>query len=327
VKRASSKRSAPVVVLSSGDPCGIGPEVTEKALRTMRNREFVAVVAGDAAQMPARWERVGPPPWTPRPPGTVLAWEVSKLVPADRRPGKPSIAAGRAQLAYVDAAIDAVLAKAADAIVTAPVSKKAIVDAHEGMEFVGHTEHLALRAGDPPVAMMFHGPKLKIALATTHISLAEVPGALTTARIVEVGQLLAAALTRWFGIARPHIGVAALNPHAGEGGMFGDEEGRIVAPAVQALRRQGRFDGPIPADAVFRQAADGKLDAVVALYHDQATMPVKLLDFQQAVNVTLGLPFVRTSVDHGVAYDIAGKGVAEAASLRAAIRLAASLVK
>jgi 4-hydroxythreonine-4-phosphate dehydrogenase len=297
------------------------------ALATRGPRDFVAVVAGDAAQMPSRWERVGPPPWPARPAGSVLAWEVSRLAVADRRAGVPSRGAGRAQLAYVDAAADAVIGGAAAAMVTAPVSKKAIADAHPGLDFVGHTEHLAARAGGARVAMMFHGPRLKVALVTTHLPLARVPAALSTARIVEVGRLLADALVRWFGIARPRIGVAALNPHAGEGGLFGDEEKRVVAPAVRVLSRGGRFVGPVPADAVFRKAADGELDGVVALYHDQATVPVKLLDFRRAVNVTLGLPFVRTSVDHGVAYDIAGRGVADPASLQAALRLAVAIAR
>lgn len=277
--------------------------------------------------MPPRWQRVGPPPWPAAPAGAILAWEVTRLAASERRPGKPGRPAGRAQLAYVDAATDAVQGGAADAIVTAPVSKKAIADAFPGLGFVGHTEHLAARAGGAKVAMMFHGPRLKVALCTTHLPLAEVPGALSTARIVEVGRLLEAALVGWFGIARPRIGVAALNPHAGEAGLFGDEEDRIVRPAVRALSRSGAFGGPIPADAIFRQAAHGELDAVVALYHDQATLPVKLLDFRQAVNVTLGLPFVRTSVDHGVAYDLAGRGTADPASLRAALRLAVAIAR
>ena len=279
--------------------------------------------------MPTRWPRVGAPPWPTQRAGAVLAWEVSRLPPADRRPGHPTRAGGRAQLDYVDRAADAALAGAADAIVTAPVSKAAIADAHPGLAFVGHTEHLAARAGSPPVAMMFHGPRLKVALVTTHIPLADVPRALTTARIVEVGVLLEDALVRWFGVARPRIAVAACNPHAGEGGMFGDEEGRLVVPAVRTLsrRRGARYSGPVPADAVFRDAASGALDGVVALYHDQATVPVKLLDFRRAVNVTVGLPFVRTSVDHGVAYDLAGSGRAAPQSLRAAIRLAAEIAR
>lgn len=320
----------PVIAISSGDPSGIGPEVALRALATMRGRDFVAVVVGDAAQLPARAERVGPPPWPSRPAGAVLGWEVSRLRAAERRPGRPSKAGGRAQLAYVDAAADAVLAGAAAAIVTAPVSKAAIVAAHPGMDFIGHTEHLARRAGGAQVAMMFHGPRLKVALVTTHLPLARVPGALTRARIVEVGRLLCDALVAWFGVARPRIGVAALNPHAGEGGLFGDEESRVIVPAVRSLATRapgGTFEGPIPADTVFRRAVEGSLDGVVALYHDQATMPVKLLDFRQAVNVTLGLPFVRTSVDHGVAYDIAGQGLADPASMRAAIRLAVEIAK
>lgn len=331
MKRAerAQRRRLPVLVVSSGDPSGIGPEVCLRALATMRGRDFATVVAGDAAQLPARWPRVSAPPWPALSAGEVLAWEVSRLAAANRRPGRPSIEGGRAQLAYVDRAADAVLAGAADAIVTAPVSKKAIVDAHPGLDFVGHTEHLAARAGGAKVAMMFHGPRLRVALVTTHLALADVPRALSPARIVEVARLLERALVEWFGVAAPRIAIAALNPHAGEGGLFGDEEARVLGPALRALARggHGRFEGPVPADAVFRRATTGEVDGVVALYHDQATVPVKLLDFRRAVNVTLGLPFVRTSVDHGVAYDIAGKGRADPASLRAAIRLAVEIVK
>ncbi|MBI2892800.1 MAG: 4-hydroxythreonine-4-phosphate dehydrogenase PdxA [Deltaproteobacteria bacterium] len=313
------------MAISCGDPCGIGTEVVLGALATLRPRRFAAVVIGDRALIPARIARAQPRALPPLRPGELVAVEASELGRDDRRPGRPGLPAGRAQLAAIDAALELVLAGGADAIVTAPVSKEAISRAAPSIGFRGHTEYLAKRSGAGPIAMMFHGPRLNVALATTHLPLAAVPHALTTARIVEVGRLLNRAMRSLFGVRRPRIGVCALNPHAGEGGLLGGEEIELVAPAVDELGAVGRFVGPLPADAAFRQAATGRIDAVVALYHDQATVPVKLLDFGRSVNLTLGLPFLRTSVDHGVAYDIAGKNRADPTSMRAAIRLAAKI--
>jgi len=242
----------------------------------------------------------------------------------------PTAEGGRAQLAALDAAIDRALAQGG-AVVTAPTSKAAVE--RSGVPFTGQTEHLARRASlaEDAVTMMFLGPRLKVALATTHLALGRVPGAVTRARVGRAIDHLAEALGRLRGGARGVIAVAALNPHAGEGGLFGREEVDVIAPAIReaaaALGGGVRLEGPVGAETAFRRAAAGDVDGVVAMYHDQATIASKLLDWGKAVNVTWGLPFVRTSVDHGVAYDAAAAGAASADGMRAALRLAARLTE
>jgi 4-hydroxythreonine-4-phosphate dehydrogenase len=241
-------------------------------------------------------------------------------------------------VAYLDAALAEARAGRLDALVTAPIHKGWCAQA--GFAFPGHTELLAARLapdGAPPlpVTMLFAGPRLRVSLATIHLPLAEVPRRLTAAGLVTTIVQTAWSLARDFAVAAPRLGVAGLNPHAGEAGRFGDEEARLVAPAIaeaaQALAGAGwpgRLEGPQVPDAVFRRHLDGELDGVVALYHDQGLIPVKLIDFDEAVNVTLGLPLVRTSPDHGVAYDRAGRGRAggpRPTSFAAALRLAARL--
>jgi 4-hydroxythreonine-4-phosphate dehydrogenase len=248
----------------------------------------------------------------------------SALAPAERTPGHPGPPAGRAQLAAIDRALDLVLAGEAEAIVTGPVSKQAI--ASSGALFTGHTEHLQARTHSPHVVMCFVGPRLRTSLVTTHLAIADLPAAITRAAVTRTVVLTARALVQDFGLVRPRVAVTGLNPHAGEGGMFGTEERDTIAPgiadAVAALGDEADVHGPLAAEAAFRQARDGRWDAVVAMFHDQATIASKLLDFGDAVNVTLGLPIVRTSVDHGTGYDIAGRGCAEAQGMRAALELA-----
>jgi 4-hydroxythreonine-4-phosphate dehydrogenase len=239
-----------------------------------------------------------------------------RLAPDDRVPGRPTASGGAAQVAYLEAAIDAARRGEIQAIVTAPISKTQAKLA--GFAFPGHTELLAERFGARRHAMMFAGPRLKVVLATIHEPLASVPKILTTEKIVDAIDLLRESLIRDFGIASPKIGVLGLNPHAGEGGLFGDEEARIIVPAIAATNAIG----PLVPDAAFRRT---DVDAFVAMYHDQGLIPVKLVDFELAVNVTLGLPIVRTSPDHGVAYDIAGTGRARADSMKAALALARSM--
>jgi 4-hydroxythreonine-4-phosphate dehydrogenase len=238
-------------------------------------------------------------------------------------------AAGAAQLAYLEAAFDAVRRGDADALCTAPVSKAQVARALPG--FVGHTEWLEARCGGRRSVMMLAGEKLKVALATNHVAFFGLRRALTPARIADTIAIAHAALREDLGIARPRLALAALNPHAGEEGAFGGEEPTLLARALAlAARRGARAAGPFPADSVFFRAALGEFDAVVALYHDQGLIPVKLLDAvggDPAVNVTLGLPIVRTSPDHGVAYGIAGEGKASAASMIAALRLAARIAR
>jgi 4-hydroxythreonine-4-phosphate dehydrogenase len=211
------------------------------------------------------------------------------------------------------------------AIVTAPVSKEAIHGA--GIAFRGHTEYLAEISGTRDFVMMLAGERLKVALVTTHVPLEAVARLLTDEKIFSVIEITARGLQEYFELRSPRLAVAALNPHAGEGGLFGNEEG-IISRAVQRARDRGlSVSGPLPADSLFHRVQMGEFDAVVCMYHDQGLIPLKLLHFDTAVNVTLGLPFVRTSVDHGVAYDIAGKGLANSRSMEEALRLAARMAR
>ncbi|HVX93889.1 MAG TPA: 4-hydroxythreonine-4-phosphate dehydrogenase PdxA [Polyangia bacterium] len=311
------------IAISLGDPAGIGPEVVARALAARPERRVL--VFGDPAVLAAAADRARVPRVAPD-----FVRVVTALAPGDVVPGRPNDASARAQLAYLEAATDAVLRGECAALVTAPISKEWISRA--GFSFPGHTEYLAARAGVAEFAMMLAGPKLRVVVATTHIALADVPTTLTAARIASTITLTAEALARRFRITRPRVAVAGLNPHAGEAGKFGDEEHRLIEPALEAARAQlakagvdADVTGPHVPDVVFRQAAGGAFDAVVAMYHDQGLIPLKLLHFDEAVNVTLGLPFARTSPDHGTAFDIAGKGVARPDSFLAALDLAAEL--
>jgi 4-hydroxythreonine-4-phosphate dehydrogenase len=294
----------PVVGISAGDPSGIGPEIIRKALADARvRRALTPVVFGDASL---------------RLPSGVCA--VTQLSPGDRRPGRPTRAGGRAQLAYIEALIASAQAGNLDALCTAPVSKEQITRA--GVRFMGHTEVLA-DAFEREVIMLMDGPRLKVALATNHVPLAQVGRSLTVAGLVAKLRLLSTSLSRQLR-RRPRIAVCGINPHAGEGGLLGLEEQRMVIPAIRRARRAGvRCEGPFGADGLFAHVAD--YDAVMAMYHDQGLVAAKALDFGETVNVTLGLPLPRTSPDHGVAYDIAGKGKASAEPMVFALLKAAEL--
>ncbi|MBM3516867.1 MAG: 4-hydroxythreonine-4-phosphate dehydrogenase PdxA [Alphaproteobacteria bacterium] len=240
-------------------------------------------------------------------------------------PGRPEARHARAVIAAIDRGIDLVLAGAAAALVTNPIHKHNLHEA--GFTHPGHTEYLAERTGlaTAPV-MMLACPELRVVPVTIHVGLAEALSALTSAAIVHCGRVTGAALRRDFGVAEPRLAVAALNPHAGEQGLMGCEEIELIAPAIAALRREGwSVSGPHPADTLFHTAARRAYDAAICMYHDQALIPLKTIDFERGVNVTLGLPFVRTSPDHGTAYDIAGSGRANPASLVAALKLAAEM--
>ncbi|HWM88880.1 MAG TPA: 4-hydroxythreonine-4-phosphate dehydrogenase PdxA, partial [Kofleriaceae bacterium] len=238
--------------------------------------------------------------------------------------GSPSAQGGLAQVAYLESAVAAALAGEIAGVVTAPICKTTARAAH--FEFVGHTDFLAARLGATRVAMMFVGTRLKVVLATAHLPLSMVPQALTTDVVASAALMAVETVQRDFGIERPRVGVLGLNPHAGEGGLFGSEDIDVIAPAIEMCRRQlgGEVElaGPLVPDVAFRQ----EYDLFVAMYHDQGLIPVKLLDFDSTVHLTLGLPIVRTSPDHGVAYDIAGKGVARATSFIAALDLCERLV-
>lgn len=285
------------VAISAGCPCGIGPEIVVAALKDKRvQKALQPIVFGDASLALPYGELVG----------------VTALKPKDRTPGAPGKPAGRAQLAYIEASIAAVKEGRAAALCTAPVSKEHIT--RSGVRFMGHTELLAERFG-AEVLMLLDGPRLKVALATNHLPLAEVPKALTTRNLVKQLQLL------WSSLDKPHLAVCGLNPHAGEGGKLGREELDVIGPAIRRARELGvDCHGPFAADGLFARVGPGfPYDAVLAMFHDQGLVAAKALDFERTVNVTLGLPVVRTSPDHGTAYDIAGKGKADPAPMIAAL--------
>jgi 4-hydroxythreonine-4-phosphate dehydrogenase len=285
----------PRVAITAGDPAGIGPEIAQKAVEDPR----VQAVCEPVVYAP--------------PPG------------ARFEPGVLSAQAGLAAYELICAAVRDALDGRVSAIATAPVNMLAC--SHAGLQGTGHTGLLAHLTGAPRVAMMFWSEPLKVVLATVHVPLTEVPGLLTREWLGELIDLTARELPR-FGMARPRIALAGLNPHAGEEGLLGTEETRVLRPAVEAARARGHaVDGPFPGDTIFGRATRGEFDAVIACYHDQGLIPVKLLAFGHSVNVTLGLPIVRTSVDHGTAFDIAGKGIADPSSMIEAVLLAARLSK
>jgi 4-hydroxythreonine-4-phosphate dehydrogenase len=311
---------APRLAITVGDPAGIGPEVILKALARADLPPAELVVYGPLSVLRERAARFGLR--TPESLGVPI-----RDVPVDGalRLGVTSPEGGRAAAgAVLQAARDALEGRV-DALVTAPLNKESLAAA--GHRWPGHTEMLADVAGVSDVAMLFVGGSMRVALVTIHRSLRSVPDAITGSEVERVARLLHRELPRLGAPAR-RIAVCGLNPHAGESGMFGREEIEVIAPAVARLRAEGLdVSGPFPADSLFARAAKGEFDAVLAQYHDQGLIPVKLAAFGHAVNVTLGLPFVRTSVDHGTGFDIVEKGVADEGSLMAAIRLAADLAE
>lgn len=329
------KGTRPVVAVTMGDPAGIGPEVVLGALADRAvARTCRPLILGDLGvlQRVARRRTDIPElvPWRPNGPfidgGALPVFSLSSLTPRESRAGLPSKACGQAVYQYIKAAAGLVQSGKADAIATAPISKHVLQLA--GHAYPGHTELLAELGGARECRMMLIGGNMKVVLVTIHLPLAEVAGTLTRRKIEATVELTHRALRDDFGIFRPRIAVTGLNPHAGEEGIFGREEKRFILPAVVAAKRRGiRVGGPFPADSLFYQAARGDYDAVVCMYHDQGLIPFKLLHFFGGVTLTIGLPFIRTSVDHGTAYDIAGKGKADASSMREAIYLAAALVR
>lgn len=286
----------PTIGITVGDPSGIGPEIAAKASADPRVREACTPVL-----------------YGPHDEAALKAFA----------PGRLSAEAGRAAYDAIVAAVEDARAGRIAAIATAPVNKEAFALA--GLPWKGHTDLLAHLTGAGRVAMMFHSDPLRVVLATVHVPLAEVPRLLTGSLVDDIIDLTAHSLPR-FGFASPRIGVAGLNPHAGEHGVIGGEDEAVLRPAIERARVRGiDVSGPWPADTVFGRAARGEFHVVIACYHDQGLIPVKLLAFGRAVNVTLGLPIVRTSVDHGTAFDIAGRGIADPGSLVEAIRLAARL--
>jgi 4-hydroxythreonine-4-phosphate dehydrogenase len=316
----------PIVGISMGDPAGIGPEVIAQALaRRSVQRALTPLVFGDGPVLTkhrlfARWTSL-PPGATQRPTGP--AWcAVTQLPKAARTPGKPTVEGGRAQLDYVRAAVVAAKEGQVDALCTAPVSKEQIRRA--GFPFVGHTELLG-EAFDCETMMLMDGPRVRVALATNHLPLREVPAALKPERIAWQLSLLSDSLRRVVR-RKPRLALCGLNPHAGEGGTMGQEELEVLEPAMALARQRGvEVKGPFAADGLFAKADRFPFDAVLAMYHDQGLIAAKALDFEATVNVTLGLPVPRTSPDHGVAYDIAGRGLATAEPMVSALLKAAEL--
>ncbi len=285
----------PRVAITVGDPAGIGPEIARKTADDPRVRSVCEPVLYGT--------------------GADGSFEV----------GVVSAAAGRAAFETITAAVRDALAGRVHAIDTAPVNKLAFSRA--GLPWKGHTDLLAHLTGSSKVAMMFWSEPLKVVLATIHVPLAEVPRLVTREALGDIIEITARELPR-FGVASPRLALAGLNPHAGEDGLLGSEEDQALRPAVIAAREKGvRIDGPFPGDTIFVRASRGEFDAVIACDHDQGLIPVKLLAFGQAVNVTLGLPIIRTSVDHGTAFDIAGQGIADPSSLITATLLAAQLAR
>ena len=303
--------------LTLGDPAGIGPEIVAATLAAAPDawRRRI-VVYGDREPLERGARAIGvtlPPGLTIR--GDGLGEGVAFGAPDER--------SGAAQVGYLEAAVAAAGRGELAAIVTAPISKTWARRA--GFAFPGHTEMLARRLGVPDVVMFFVGPRLKVALATVHVALADVARTLTTHGLRTTIELVAGSLVRDFAIPAPRIGVVGLNPHAGEGGLLGAEDRDVIAPALGPLP-PARLAGPLVPDAAFRDLVEHRYDALVAMYHDQGLIPVKLVDFDEAVNVTLGLPIVRTSPDHGTAYDIAGTGKARATSMQRALAVAVEMV-
>jgi 4-hydroxythreonine-4-phosphate dehydrogenase len=305
--------------ITLGDPTGIGPEIVAATLaQATAQQQARCIVFGDRAPLERAAKILGvslPPNIDVRGDGLGDAAE----------PGHPDERAGAAQVGYLEAAVAAARAGELAAIVTAPISKTWA--RRGGFQFLGHTEMLADRLDAHDVAMFFVGPKLKIALATVHRPLVEVVLELSTERIRRVVELVTESLVRDFALAEPRIGVVGLNPHAGEDGLLGDEDAEIIAPALEPACEPAVLFGPLVPDAAFRDHLHGRYDALVAMYHDQGLIPVKLIDFDESVNVTLGLPIVRTSPDHGTAYDIAGKGLARSTSMQAALALAFDMIR
>jgi 4-phospho-D-threonate 3-dehydrogenase / 4-phospho-D-erythronate 3-dehydrogenase len=323
----------PLIVITMGDPAGIGPEIIAKVLDS---REIVPlctpVVIGDAGVMRKLIEEM-------RLPATVnnIA-SLAQAAPAEGRIdvldlknvdltahewGKPGASSGASVVEYIKKAVALTMGREADAIVTAPISKEMMNAA--GHHYAGHTELLADLTGTTEYGMLFVGGGLRVILVTIHVALKDVPHLITQASVLKTLRLAHKAMQS-FGIDKPRIGVAALNPHAGEGRLFGNEEWDIILPAVVKARGEGiHASDPIPADTLFYKARNNYYDIVVAMYHDQGLAPLKMIAFGKAVNVTVGLPIIRTSVDHGTAYDLAGKGCADPTSLLEALKLAVSM--
>jgi 4-hydroxythreonine-4-phosphate dehydrogenase len=321
----------PIIGITMGDPAGIGPEIIllslckpsiYKVCRPLVIGDLnVLTAAKKCVQNHLHIKSLKQPDEGIYKLGIIEVLNLSEIVPAPSLWGHPTIETGRAMVTYIETASDLALQGRIAAMVTCPINKTAMQIA--GCRYNGHTELLAERTKSDTFSMMMAAGSLRVVLVTIHVPLEKVPSLLTTPKVLQTIKLTWQAMHDRFGMKMPRIAVAGLNPHAGEDGMFGSEEKNIILPAIHEAKNEGiEVKGPLPPDTVFYQAARGRYDAVVAMYHDQGLIPFKLLHFHDGVNVTLGLPIIRTSVDHGTAYDIAGTGTADPGSLIAAITMA-----
>ncbi|MEI4470167.1 4-hydroxythreonine-4-phosphate dehydrogenase PdxA [Frigidibacter sp. MR17.24] len=313
------------VALTCGDPAGVGPEIALRA-REILGARLPFFWIGDPRHLPrgARTEEIARPSEAEAVPSHALP-VLRHDFPAPATPGEPALANAPAVVEVIARAVRLVETGEASAVCTAPISKKVLKDG-AGFAHPGHTEYLAHLAGVDRVVMMLACEGLRVVPTTIHIPLAEVPAALTPELLSDTIRITHASLIRDFGLEGPRIAVAGLNPHAGEGGAIGRDEIDRITPVLEALRAEGyAVAGPLPGDTMFHAAARARYDAAVCMYHDQALIPIKTIDFAGGVNVTLGLPFIRTSPDHGTAFDIAGQGRADPSSLVAALRMAVDM--
>jgi 4-hydroxythreonine-4-phosphate dehydrogenase len=327
------RESVPLVGVTMGDAAGIGPEVIAKSLGDPRvGKSCRCIIYGDRGVFSSVLDdlRLGVPFRDVASPEEAAAGGAISLLHCPRTDmprvnyGKMDKQAAANAVGYIDLATSHALSSKIDAVVTAPINKACLRRA--GFDLDGHTNYLAEKSGVTDYAMMFVGGGLRVVLMTVHIPLTAVAERITESAVLGRIRLTDVHLKRWFGVTEPRIAVCGLNPHAGEEGMFGEEERESMLPAIRTAQGEGiAVSGPYPADTVFNRCREGEFDAVIAMYHDQGLLPVKLLAFDEGVNITIGLPFVRTSPDHGTAYDIAGKGVAHPGSMTAALLLAAEI--
>ncbi len=326
----------PLIGITMGDPAGIGPEIIVEVLNDSDIYRFCRpVVLGDTSVLSSTifkathmvlLNRITSLSGIETIPGQINFLSVSNLKAGAVKPGRPTIEGGKAMVDYIIKAVEMCLQGELAAMVTSPINKALMHKA--GHAFEGHTQLIAQLTDCDEYVMMLAGKKLRVALVTIHCPLKDVPAMLDIEMVFKTIAITANALRKDFGLNKPRLAVASLNPHAGESGLFGLEEEEIIGPAVKMAMNEGyHVEGPLPADTLFYKAASGLFDAVVAMYHDQGLIPLKLLHFSDAVNVTLGLPIIRTSVDHGTAYDIAGTNQADASSLKAAIDMAAMMAR
>ncbi len=326
----------PKIGITMGDPTGIGPEIIVKALSMAEPFQVCKpIVFGDREvlsraiqiqHLSATLEIIGEVPEDGYLPRKIFLLPLSQLKVASLRFGQPDRACGEAMVTYIKEAVRWVRSGKLDAMTTCPINKQAMNEA--GYHFPGHTELLAHLAQASTVAMMFLGSKWKVVLVTTHLPLKDVSKSITSNRILATLRLADEGMKKYFGISHPKMAVLGLNPHCGEEGLLGEEEGREILPAMAEAKTLGMdVEGPFPADSFFDLSGHIAFDVVVSMYHDQGLIPIKMVDFKEAVNFTLGLPFVRTSVDHGTAYNIAGKGLADPNNLIKALLIASNLSK